>query len=158
MKKAIVALLMAVGFLVNVSCFAGSEEETVSTIIKLMDNVSRTAETFDAKKALSVLSDSKDAVFFLNGKAYTKQAIIAQLTKIYGSLKTMKIDMYKPVVKLLSPDTAVWIATGKGSSITKSGKKYDESLTETWIWQKIDGKWQVIHYHETAVPAPGSKL
>lgn len=159
MKKAVIALV-TLGFL---SCFAGAEtvqnaDETVATIIKLMDQVSRTSETFDAEKALSVLTDEKGAVFILNAKSYTKPEIIAELKRIYGSLKSMKISMDKPVVKLLSPDTAVWIATGKGSSVMKSGEKYDEILTETWIWQKRDGKWQVIHYHENCQPGSPSKL
>ena len=143
MKKTILAAVMATELIL--SCFAGAEDETVSTIIKLMDQVSRTAETLDAEKALSaVLTDDKGAVFTLNAKSYTKPEIIAKLGKIYSSLKSMNITMNKPVVKLLAPDTAMWTATGKGSSIMKSGQKYEEILTETWIWQKINGKWQVI--------------
>ncbi len=133
------------------------DEDIVTTINALMDNVSRTAETLDAKKALSVLTDDKDAVFFFCSKPYNRQELEKKLAKIYGNLSSMKINMNKPSVKVLAPDAAVWIATGTSSSVSKSGEKYEELLTETWIWKKIDGKWKVIHYNESATtpdPAP----
>ncbi len=128
-----------------------------ATITKLMDELSRTAETLDAEKTLAPLSKDKDAVFFLDSKPYTRSELVHYLGKIYGSLRSMSIKMDSNSVKVLGPDAAVWIACGKGKSVSKSGESFEEYLTETWIWQKIDGKWQVTHYNETVVSLPNAE-
>jgi hypothetical protein len=131
--------------------------EIAATIEKLMDELSRTAETLDAEKTLAPLSKDKDAVFFLDSKPYTRSELIHYLGKLYGALKTMSIKMDRKCVKVLSPDAAVWIACGKGKSVSKSGESFEEYLTETWIWQRIEGKWQVIHYNETVASLPNAE-
>lgn len=134
-----------------------NNSEIAATIEKLMDELSRTAETLDAEKTLAPLSKDKDAVFFLGSKPYTRSELIHYLGKSYGSLKTMSIKMDRTCVKVLSPDAAVWIACGKGKSVSKSGESFEEYLTETWIWQRIEGKWQVIHYNETVASLPNAE-
>jgi uncharacterized protein (TIGR02246 family) len=132
-------------------------EDIVATINALMDQVSRTAETLDAQKTVAILTDAPDAVFFFCSKPYSKAALAKALAEIYGTLTSMKINMTKTQVTVLGPDAAVWTATGTTSSVGKSGETFEESLTETWIWKKIDGQWRVIHYHESvARPGPAS--
>jgi hypothetical protein len=133
------------------------KEEISNTILKLMDNLSRTAETLDAGKTLAPLSNDKDAVFFFDSKPYNRAELAHRLGKIYGNVKNMSIKMDRQAVKVLGPDAAVWIASGKGKSVGKDGESYEEFLTETWIWQRMEGKWQVVHYHESVSALPSEK-
>jgi len=140
-----------------VSAHANAEKEEIkATICKLMDKVSRTAETLDAAKALSVLSDDPKMVFFFDSKLYTKAELIKTLTEIYSKLESMKITMHTPTVQVLGPDTAVWTATGQAESVAKTGERYTEMLTETWIWKKESGEWRVVHYTESVKIPPAT--
>ncbi len=131
--------------------------EIGATINKLMDQLMRTAETLDAEKTLAPLTQDKDAVFFFDAKPYTLKELSHVLRGIYGNLKNMSIKMDKAQVKVLGKDAAVWIACGKGQSVGKTGQIFEEYLTETWIWQKIAGQWQVVHYHESVVNLPNAE-
>lgn len=131
------------------------KERITASVCEQMNTLMRTAETFDAAKALTVLSDDADAVFFFDSKPYSKQKLIEALTTIYATLSSMKTDMGKPRVTVLGPDAAVWTATGTVRSVGKTGEIYVEALTETWIWQRQNGAWRVVHSHES-VAVPGT--
>ncbi|MCX5678867.1 MAG: nuclear transport factor 2 family protein [Candidatus Omnitrophica bacterium] len=131
-----------------------AKEEIKATICELMNRVTSTAETLDAAKTLSVLSDDPDAVFFFGSKPYSKAELVRTLAEAYGKLKSMKISMNAPKVEVLGADAAVWTATGRADSVGKSGESYTEMLTETWIWQKQSGIWRVVHYNESVTVPP----
>ncbi len=152
-------LLVSLGNLsaADASSVGQDNSEIAVCISGLMDELSRTAETLDAGKTLKPLSKEKDAVFFFNSKPYTREELTHLLGKIYGSIKKMSIKMDRSCVKVLGPDAAVWIACGKGNSVGKTGDLYQEYLTETWIWQRIEGKWQVVHSHESAASLPSAE-
>ncbi len=136
---------------------AQDNSEAAAAVGKLMDDLTATALTLDAGKTLSPLATDKDAVFFFDSKPYTRGELADYMGKIYGSLKTMSMKWDRKYVKALGPDAAVWIAVGKGKSVAKTGENYEEYLTETWIWQKIEGKWQVVHSHESVVSLPNAE-
>jgi len=131
--------------------------EIAATINKLMDQLTQTAGTLDAEKTLAPLTQDKDAVFFCDSKPYTRKELTHFLRGMYGKLKSMSIKMDKPHVKVLGSNAAVWIACGKGTSVSKTGQLFEEYLTETWIWQKIEGQWQVVHYHESVASLPNAE-
>lgn len=131
--------------------------EIAATINQLMEKITRVAiETLDAEKTLAPLSKDKESVFFFDAKPYTRSELLHCVGRMYGLLKTMSIKMDRVQVKVLGPDAAVWIACGKGKSVSKSGESYEEFLTETWIWQRIEGQWQVTHYHESVASLPNA--
>lgn len=163
MKRILFAVLISISIMSMNSSNAGDTDSAkqgdakiAATINKLMEELSRTAETLDAEKTLAPLTQDKDAVFFFDSKPYTRNELTHLLRGIYGDLKSMSIKMDKTSVKVLGDNAAVWIACGKGKSVSKSGQSYEEYLTETWIWQKIEGKWQVVHYHESAATLPNA--
>ncbi len=168
MRKVLLGTVSILLFFALTSCISVSVTESVETsavdnpevaaaVAKLMDELTRTAQTLDAEKTLAPLSKDKDAVFIFDSKPYTRSELAHCMGKIYGSLKTMSMKWDMECVKVLGPDSAAWIACGKGKSVSKSGESYEEYLTETWIWQRIDGKWQVVHSHESVVSLPNAE-
>ncbi|HCE44268.1 MAG TPA: hypothetical protein DET40_12030 [Lentisphaeria bacterium] len=137
---------------------AQDNPEVVAAVTRLMDELTVTAQTtLDAEKTLAPLSKDKDAVFFFDSKPYTRGELTHFIGKIYGSLKIMSMKWDRKYVKVLGPDAGVWIAIGKGKSIAKTGESYEELLAETWIWQRIDGRWQVVHSHESVISLPNAE-
>jgi uncharacterized protein (TIGR02246 family) len=144
------ALVSLRGAEVRPALSAAEKERVAASVCEQMNTLMRTAETFDAAKALAVLTDDADAIFFFNSKPYGKQKLIETLTTIYGTLSSMKTSMDKPRVTVLGPDAAVWTATGTARSVGKTGAIYVEALTETWVWQRQNGAWRVVHSNESA--------
>ncbi len=133
------------------------DSELSAAVDAMMQDLMRRAETLDAEKTLDVLSRDKGALFFLDSKPYSREELVHYLGSIYRNLKSMKTKMDNICVKKLGPDAAVWIAVGKSKSQDKSRKNYEEYLTETWIWQKKDGKWEVVHSHESVAILPDAE-
>lgn len=164
MRRILLAILISVMFLNHSNAgepASGKQDnaEIAATISKLMDELTRSADTLDAEKTLAPLTQDKDAVFFFDSKPYTRNELTHVIRGIYGNMKSMSMKWDKTCVKVLGNNAAVWIACGKGKSVSKAGQSSEEYLTETWIWQRIDGKWQVTHYHEsvTSLPNAGKK-
>jgi ketosteroid isomerase-like protein len=115
----------------------------------MMAEVSANAERVDVDKTFRYISRGKDAVYFMNDKKYDAETLLKEFAGIFGGLKYQKLIFnYKHVI-VLGPDAAVWTASGIGTSESQDGTKYVETLTETWLWQKISGRWVVTHYHES---------
>lgn len=139
---------------------AAKNAEIVTTITKLMAELSQSAETLDAAKTLAPLTTDKEALFIFDSKLYTREKLVETLAAMYAQMKSMKIKMDPPKVRVLGPDAALWVATGTADSVDKAGAVFHERLIETWVWQRLDGKWQVVHYHEgvdSRPPAPPAK-
>ncbi|MDD5679305.1 MAG: nuclear transport factor 2 family protein [Kiritimatiellae bacterium] len=164
MRNIVFAATMLISILCWDSSHAGDADagkpdsaEIAATINKLMSQLTQTAETLDAEKTLAPLTQDKDAVFFFDSRPYTLKELTHALRGMYGNLKSMSIKMDKTYVKVLGNNAAVWIACGKGKSVDKTGQLFEEYLTETWIWQKTEGPWQVVHYHESVVSLPNAE-
>jgi hypothetical protein len=59
------------------------------------------------------------------------------------------IEFSDPVVQVLSKNIAVIGFKGIAKIILKNGKEELESNTDTYVWQKINNKWKIVHIHES---------
>jgi len=128
------------------------ESEVTGTIDVMMQTMIAFAEKADVDQTFTDLSPDKKAVFFINDKVYDRKSLLEAFRETFGKLRSQKIQLKAPKVFLLGPDAAVWVAHGKGITQDKEGVSRTEALTETWVWKRDQGKWKVIHYHESAVP------
>lgn len=155
-KSLFIFVLLLLAFLCPGVSNAMDEAEK-TRISDRIDTMMRTmiafAEKADVDQTFADLSSDKHAVFFVNDKVYDRSSLLKAFRETYGKLKSQKIDIKDSKVVVLGPDAAVWIAHAKGVTVDQSGVRSEESLAETWVWQNIDGKWAVTHYHETAIPA-----
>lgn len=142
-------VLMGAG---NVRAMDEEESEITGTIDVMMKTMIAFAEKADIEQTFTDLSPDKKAVFFVNDKVYDRKSLLEAFRETFGKMRSQKIQLKDSKVILLGPDAAVWIAHGKGVTQDKEGGARKEALTETWVWQRDQGKWKVIHYHESAVP------
>lgn len=156
MKKPLIFVLLVFVLAAIVSpssCSAMDEKEKAeieSTIDMKMKEIISSAEALDVDRTFADFSRDKNAVFFFNDKAYSLTALLGIFKEMYGNMKSQKMDFVYSKVVVLGPDSAAWIAYGKDMSESKKGTISKENLTETWIWQKIEGKWTVTHSQESA--------
>ena len=61
------------------------------------------------------------------------------------------MEVSNPVVQILSKNAAVIGFTGVAKLVTKKNEVLDIGTgAYTYIWQKINNKWKIVHIHESA--------
>ncbi len=65
-------------------------------------------------------------------------------------IKSMKtIEFSNPVVQVLSKSTAVIGFKGLIKIFLKNGKEELDGGTVTYVWQKVNNEWKIVHIHES---------
>ncbi|HPS20396.1 MAG TPA: nuclear transport factor 2 family protein [Candidatus Omnitrophota bacterium] len=126
------------------------KQEIIDTINKKMDQIILYAEAVNADKMLADIAHDKDSAFFASRQKYGADRLIEAFRGMYAGMKGQDIAVMSSKVLVLGPEAAVWIATIKDVTENRESLKEQETLMETWVWQKIDGAWKVVHYHESA--------
>jgi hypothetical protein len=119
-------------------------------IMKKMDEIIAAAEKADVEGTFALLTRDSGAVFYLNNRHYDLDSLLAQFRSNYERLRSQRIRVIESRVKVLGPEAAVWIGHGEGRTESTKGLSVAYSFTETWVWEKIEGKWVVTHYHESS--------
>ncbi|MFH1877330.1 MAG: hypothetical protein ABH883_00795 [Candidatus Omnitrophota bacterium] len=119
----------------------------IDTMMKI---VIMSAERCDVAAVMSNLSGDGDNMFFINSEPYDLTSLAAEFEREYSKMKRQTVNVISSKVMVFSPDAAAWIGYGKGRVEYNSGEAMDYVFSETWIWEKIKGKWAVTHYHESA--------
>ncbi|HNV85902.1 MAG TPA: nuclear transport factor 2 family protein [Candidatus Omnitrophota bacterium] len=155
MKKFAAVVMIGFVFFFAVSSSTGfamdekERAEITGTVNALMNDIISAAEQGDVEKTFENLSREGDALYYLNDKSYDAPALLEFFKKEFAGMKSQKIEPAQSRVVVFSPDAAAWIANGSGYTVDLSGNQAPFSFTETWILQKIGGKWCVTHYHES---------
>jgi hypothetical protein len=132
----------------NLKNYVSFEPSSVITEIQgMMEEIITAAETADAGKTFSYLTCDPGRVFFQNNGHYSRDALITLFREKYGNLHSQRFHVTHSEVIALSPESAMWMGYGEGRTVTKTGESAGCTFSETWIWQKIMGKWVAIHYH-----------
>ncbi len=141
------------------SAAAQDEAAVRSAVSGMMDAVMRSAEKMDVEQIFAPLSHDQKAVFFFGFQPFTRDALIPFFRQAYGQAKSQSIRLTHTDVKVLGPDAALWLGWGTGRIDWKDGRVTEQALAETWLWQRVDGQWKVIHSHESAatLPSPQEK-
>ena len=119
----------------------------VLEIQALMEEIIAAAQKADVEKTFSYLTHDPGAVFFQNNRHFSRDSLLSYFRKKYGMLLSQKFQVTHSDLICLGPESAIWIGYGEGLIETKAGESMESSFTETWIWQKIKGKWVATHYH-----------
>lgn len=117
----------------------------------MMTDIIAAAEDADVDKTYSFLTRDPGGIFFQNNKHYDLDSLLALFRNTYGKLRCQRIRVSQSEVISLGPEAAMWIGYGEGRTESRvGGVSMAYSFTETWIWQKVRGRWVVTHYHESS--------
>lgn len=119
----------------------------VTEIQALMDEIIAAAENADVEKTFSYLTRDPGAVFFQNNRHFTRDALLSYFREKYDTLQSQRFHVTHSDLICSDPKSAIWVGYGEGRTVTKAGESMASSFTETWVWQKIKGKWTATHYH-----------
>ncbi len=159
MIRALIFVLPIIFLGFGLACQSTSSEMTPqqkagveSTVNSRMEEITAAAEKGDVDNTFKYLSRDPAARFYINSKEYTREMLIDWFRQMFQPGTTQKIELVNRSVTILSPESACWQAVGEDAVTDPDGTVTRQRLTETWLWAKRNGNWEVIHYHETALP------
>lgn len=166
MKTRILSLVLTllVGLTIFSGCgekkqFGDAEKQAVTdTINRLMTQLTGFAETANAEATFQWLDVDSNALFVSENWAHSRSDLVARFKALYHEIGSQKIEPVKSMVLVFSPESAAWIGVAKGKFEGKGGKKVEQILAETWIWQFKKEGWRVVHYHESIMNLPDASI
>lgn len=84
--------------------------------------------------------------------AATNEEFITEYTRIMSTTKEWSMETGGMDVQVISPEAAIvsFVATST-HLITTEGQSYDYGVGAfTYVWQKLEGEWKLLHIHESA--------
>jgi len=135
-----------------------SDEAAVKAEIEgLTKYILGAAEKLDVERSFASFSKETNGVFFVGAQSYSRDELLSFFRTMFGKGKSQSFRMSHSEVRVLGPDAALWLGWGTGRFELKSGQIIGQALTETWLWQRISGQWQVTHYHESFIDLPSGE-
>ena len=128
---------------------ANSETAIQAEIKALMQELTASAEKMNSAALEKYLSDEPFDTFFMGAKEFTKAELLQEVKKAYEPFTKQTLNTRKSTIRVLSPEYVLWKGVMESTATQKDGKTADMTLTETWLWEKTEAGWKVIHYDES---------
>ncbi len=150
MKYLIILLLLMAVFGCSRKGMTLEQVQSVKLEVQaLLDTFITSAQKLETTAMEQYLGDDPQLRFYIQGKAYRKAELISLFKELYAPLESQKLQVIEQKITVLSPEAAVWTAIASSLQTKKDGGVGALNLTETWLWQKLEDKWVVTHYHES---------
>jgi len=134
------------------------EKALIADTINSLMNVIINAPAGDtAGTGFSYFDRDKESIYFFGISHYNYDYLLPFIRSRNEHLvkKESLLSTVKTVV--LSSDAVLWIAYGKSSTVLPDSSIKMQLITKTWIWKLLEGKWTVIHFHESEMTLPGKE-
>ncbi|MCX6256572.1 MAG: cache domain-containing protein [Bacteroidia bacterium] len=120
----------------------------------IMSKIVSHAEKLEYKQICNWLSHDSLALNFINTGYYNYNQTADVFKEAYSHMSAEKFMPKKTSTIALSPDVVLWLAYGNAWGADSAGRTFVQIIAETWLWQKLNGKWTVVHYHESTRHMP----
>jgi hypothetical protein len=111
-------------------------------------------EALDMEKAFHLFLDLPDFLMIASdGSLCDYQTYIENNINYLSTCSSFKLTTIRQEVKVLDRDLALCSWIYKADAALNTGE-HDlfEKAGATFVFNRIDGEWKVIHYHESALP------
>ena len=156
MKKTI---LISVYFLLSFSFISQTAAQNLTTIETVsikneVEHIFKKMLTFAEKLDYDALSfgvdDTQKAGFISNKKYYTKYAtLIEELKPIVQGVDKQNISITKKKTTVLSNKIVLMTVSGISNANLSDGRKIAANFHWSFVYEKINNQWKVIHSHQS---------
>ena len=124
--------------------------EIVQTLNQLLD----TYRQGDFMKALAIEVESPDFRAIVNGKIDNYSTLTERYKKLTAGklVKSMDYQIETQDFNFINADNVLTTLKVKLITTMNDGTINTKPLAETILWQRIDNKWKLGHYHATEIP------
>ena len=160
MKKALILIaIVGVIFVVGMKKpekSALSQEQTAAiqkAVLKNHQEIIKAIEKLDVDKFYESIIDSGKGTIVRDGDIMTRQESLDTTKKGFEGVTKLKYEFRQKMVKVLAPETAIFIGKGKSTITIDTGETFDTDFAVSSVFVLKDDKWKIIHGHHS-VPNP----
>ena len=134
--------------------YAQTDKETqkiVAEIRAITEKYNKTWNTLNMNTVAKFHSDSSFRYYRYGILAVSSNTEFKKMAPQWmGETKSLEtIEFTDPVVQVLSNNIAVISFKGVTKIVLKNGNEELDSNMATYVWQKINNEWKIIHIHES---------
>jgi ketosteroid isomerase-like protein len=131
-----------------------NQDTTTKEIREVVKVIFQSLEKMDVQALFQSYSNSSDFVFFTtDGSMVDWQAAKNHHAAWFNSLSALQVTTIGEYFRFLPGNTVICSWTGKFEMTMKTGEQLKiNRFGITFIFNKIDNKWKVIHQHSSSLP------
>ena len=140
-------------FLFITSCSHNNHDDSQikDQIIDITKDYNRVWETLNVDSIAEFHSDKSFAYYWHGGLASNSNDQFRKLfSSILSTTKEWSMKTAQPLVQVLNENAAIISFTCEAESTEMNGTKTNETGALTYIWNKVNDKWKLVHIHESA--------
>jgi ketosteroid isomerase-like protein len=151
MKSGIIFMFVFFAFYFTHGQTEKEKKKIAEQILTLTKEYSHTWETLNMDAAANYHSDSTFKYYRYGTLAVSSNTEFKKMAPQWmEETKSLEIiEFSDPVVQVLSNNIAVLSFKGVAKIVLKNGKEELDAGTVTYVWQKINDKWKIVHIHES---------
>lgn len=108
------------------------------------------AEKIDYDGLSKGVDDKYNAGFISNGDYYTEYSeLIKVLKPAAKGISSQAISLKDKKITVLADNLVLLTATGKALIIPDNGNSFEIKFQWSFVYEKIDGVWKVVHSHQS---------
>ena len=133
-----------------------TEEQTAAiqkAVLKSHKEMIKAMEKLDVEKFFESIIDSGMGTIIQDGRIMSYKESLDRTKKRAEGTKKIKYEFSKEIVKVLSPETAIFIGKGKSTVTRDTGEVFNNNFAVTSVFVLKDGQWKIVHGH-TSIPNP----
>lgn len=135
-----------------ISCTQKHDDAQIKDqIINITKDYNRIWETLKVDSIAQLHSD-ENFVYYWHGQlaAGNNKDFKKLFSEILSGTKAWSMKTSQPLLQVLNESAAIISFTFDAESTEMNGTKTNESGALSYIWNKINDKWKLIHIHESA--------
>ena len=133
---------------------AMDKEKIKSEIIQTENDLLETYRQGDFMKALTIEVESADFRAIVNGRIDNYSTLAERYKKITADklVKSIDYQIENQDFNFINADNVLVTLKEKLVTTMIDGNVISKPLAETILWQRIENKWRLGHYHATEIP------
>jgi hypothetical protein len=130
------------------------KEKIKSEIIQTENELLKTYRQGDFLKALTIEVESPDFRAIVNGRIDNYSTLAERYKKVAADklVKSLDYQIENQDFNFINSDNVLVTLKVKLTTTMSDGTAITKPLAETILWQRIDNKWKLGHYHATEIP------
>lgn len=136
----------------NQSTLTRQEKEQLTIEVnEMVSSMIAGIKNLDIKQAYeNTLDLSGDFKYIgLKGEFLDDKSFMKEVEGVFSTLDKAEFTFSKPAIRIVTPDIAIVTMTYHGAFYFPGMKMTFPDCGRTLVLQKIDGKWKIIHFHES---------
>jgi hypothetical protein len=120
------------------------------TIMQLGEAADASVDRLDCGPAIQSFADT-EPLFVSGGRVIrTRDELATMCEQLISNRTGAEYGVERTTVHVLSPDAAYMVREGPYTIHFDDGSDVTEYLVISDVWQRLDGTWKRVHFHESA--------